>query len=92
MTHFITPEQLAEMCARYEAGATIEELSLDFHIYPAGVRRALADNGVTIRPKGDRKGKPHRHSEPKPEPTSAYGELPIIPTDRRGRRRRGKYR
>lgn len=51
----------SELRTKYEAGATVEDLSLESGIYPGGVRRLLHEAGTEMRRPGQRVDTPHRH-------------------------------
>lgn len=50
----------------YEAGATVEELSLDYYMSTTTVRKRLRDAGTTMRPAAPRRGKEYRREKEKP--------------------------
>lgn len=53
-------EQIQNLCASYEAGASIYALSVEYGISDTAVRYRLKVNGVKIRPKGPRRINPRR--------------------------------
>ncbi|MBF4996654.1 hypothetical protein IRT45_05730 [Nocardia sp. BSTN01] len=51
-----TRAETAEMVRRYLAGASLAELKVEHHMSKNTVAKILRDAGVTIRPRGRRKG------------------------------------
>ncbi|MFB6718683.1 helix-turn-helix domain-containing protein [Kribbella sp. NPDC056345] len=52
LAHRFTPEQLGELVAAYEAGATPAELGRQYGISHTGIPRLLERLGVTLRKRG----------------------------------------
>lgn len=48
----LSPEDLAELCARYREGASLTDCSILFRRAPQIIRADLVRAGVTIRPPG----------------------------------------
>ncbi|MGV9662776.1 hypothetical protein [Nocardia niigatensis] len=48
----LTPDEAAEIVAKYEAGASMAQLKVEHHMAKRTVARVLRDFGVTIRPSG----------------------------------------
>ena len=54
---WFSDDQIDRLCASYEAGATIDSLSVEYGISPEAVKYRLRANGVKTRPKGPVPGK-----------------------------------
>lgn len=55
----LTEEQLKAMASKYQYGASLREVALDFSMSVSAVRRKLLDQGVVLRPKGRPIGATH---------------------------------
>ncbi|WP_282777445.1 helix-turn-helix domain-containing protein [Nocardia sp. CC201C] len=51
----LTPEEAAEIVAKYEAGASMAQLKVEHHMAKRTVARVLRETGVAIRPRGGKK-------------------------------------
>lgn len=85
----IKDEDVPVLVARYNAGATFEELALDYPCSVVHMRLTLREK-VEVRRPGQQVGKPQTNNTTHLEPTDPRPEIRQIKTSYRGHRRRGR--